>query len=177
MGDMAKQAQSSTRTQTRIIRSDSILFFESRQEKKNGRKEDDTTAHMWAVGGVTTIAVAAAVRVVEWNEIGRLIRERIPGLPVEDPLLRVRRFVRRRVRVAVFTPNDSTDVVFQRLVWWFEEHPPENDDLMAELSLLQQQTEREGNEDSFCAVTVYAAAIQSFHRPPPPLRKARTMPS
>jgi hypothetical protein len=72
-------------------------------------------------------------------------------------------YVKRRIRCALFRPTDSTDAIADRLLVWFDAHPPD-ECLLRDLSLLQQSTEQEGGVASYYAATVYGAALEAVSR-------------
>lgn len=72
-------------------------------------------------------------------------------------------YVRRRINCALFRPTDSTDAIADRLLVWFDAHPPD-ERLLQGLSLLQQSTEQEGGVASYYAATVYGAALEAVSR-------------
>ena len=89
---------------------------------------------------------------------------------------RTRAYVRRRLHCALFQKTDTTDIIFDRLLRWFQKHPP-TEELMQDLSLLQQATDN-GGVENYYAVTVYAAAMQavadSFEPTPPTVKRAHS---
>ena len=87
-----------------------------------------------------------------------------------------RAYVQRRLKCALFQKTDTTDIIFSRLLCWFQKHPP-SEKLMQDLSLFQQATDN-GGVDNYYAVTVYAAAMQavveSFKPTPPTVKRAHS---
>ena len=67
------------------------------------------------------------------------------------------------VRCHTFSDKDSMDDIFPRLINWFIVFSPTEDE-MAVMSLLQQRTSGQGDENEFVVLTVYLAASHALSK-------------